>query len=165
MASPTQWTWVWVNSRSWWWIGKPGMLRFIGSQRVRHNWVTELNWTSAYLRLLIFLLAILILACVSSNPAFLMMYSAYKLNKQSDNIQPWHTPFPIWNQSVVPCPVLTVASWPAYRYLRRQVRWSGIPSLYEEIKNICIFQIHSISNLEDHEVLIENSHFTKDGRQ
>ena len=50
-----------------------------------------------------------------------MMYSAYKLNKQDDNIQPWHTPFPIWNQSVVPCPVLTVASWPAYRFLRRQV--------------------------------------------
>ena len=41
----------------------------------------------------------------------LMMYSAYKLNKQGDNIQPWPTPFPIWNQSVVPCPVLTVASW------------------------------------------------------
>ena len=56
-----------------------------------------------------------------------MMYSAYKLNKQGDNIQPWHTPFPIWNQSVVPCPVLTVASWPAYRFLKRQVRWSGIP--------------------------------------
>ena len=42
-------------------------------------------------------------------------------------MQPWHTPFPICNQSVVPCPVLTVASWPAYRFLRRQVRWSGIP--------------------------------------
>ena len=55
------------------------------------------------------------------------MYSAYKLNKQGDNIWPWHTPFPIWNQSVVPCPVLTVASWPAYRFLKRQVRWSGIP--------------------------------------
>ena len=55
------------------------------------------------------------------------MYSAYKLNKQGDNIQPWCTPFPIWNPSVVPCPVLTVASWPADRFLRRQVRWSGIP--------------------------------------
>ena len=55
------------------------------------------------------------------------MYSAYKLNKQGDNIQPWRTPFPIWNQSVVPCPVLTVTSWPAYRFLKRQVRWSGIP--------------------------------------
>ena len=55
------------------------------------------------------------------------MYSAYKLNKQSDNIQPWCTPFPIWNQSVVPCPVRTVASWRAYRFLKSQVRWSGIP--------------------------------------
>ena len=69
----------------------------------------------------------LIPACASSSPAFLMMHSAYKLNKQGDNIQPWRTPFPVWNQSVVPCPVLTVASWPAYRFLRRQVRWSGIP--------------------------------------
>ena len=44
MASPTQWTWVWVNSRSWWWRGRPGMLPFIGLQRVRHNWATELKW-------------------------------------------------------------------------------------------------------------------------
>ena len=53
------------------------------------------------------------------------MYSAYKLNKQGDNIQPWRTPFPIWNQSVGPCPVLTVASWPAYRFLKEvgQVIW------------------------------------------
>ena len=83
--------------------------------------------SSAYLRLLIFLPAILIPACASSSPAFLMMYSANKLNKQGDNIQPWHILFPIQNQSVVPCPVLTVASWPGYRFLRRQVRWSGIP--------------------------------------
>ena len=45
MASLTQWTWVCVNSGSWWWIGKPGVLQSIGSQSVRHNWVTELNWT------------------------------------------------------------------------------------------------------------------------
>ena len=64
--------------------------------------------SSDYLRLLVFLPAILILACASSSPAFLMMYSVQKLNKQDDNIQPWRTPFPIWNQSVVPCPVLTV---------------------------------------------------------
>ena len=83
--------------------------------------------SSAYLRLLIFLPAILIPACASSSPTFLMMYSAYKLNKQGDNIQPWCTPFPNWNQSVGPCPVLTVASWPGYRFLKRQVRWSGIP--------------------------------------
>ena len=45
MASPTRWTWVWVNSRSWWWTGRPGMLQFMGSQRVIHNWTTELDWT------------------------------------------------------------------------------------------------------------------------
>ena len=66
-------------------------------------------------------------ACASSIPAFLMMYSAYTVNKHSDSIQPWYAPFPIWNQSVVPCPVLTVASWPAYRFLKMQVRWSDIP--------------------------------------
>ena len=44
MASPTQWTWVWVNSRSWWWTGRPDMLQCMGSQRVRHDWGTELNW-------------------------------------------------------------------------------------------------------------------------
>ena len=83
--------------------------------------------SSAYLRLMIFLLAILIPACASSSLAFHVMYSAYKLNKQGNNIQPWCSPFPIWNQSVVPCPILTVASWPAYRFLRRQIRWSDIP--------------------------------------
>ena len=45
MASLTQWTWVWVNSGSWWWTGRSGMLQSVGSQRVGHNWVTELNWT------------------------------------------------------------------------------------------------------------------------
>ena len=44
MASPTRWTWVWVNSRSWWWTGRPGMLQFMGLQRVGHDWATELNW-------------------------------------------------------------------------------------------------------------------------
>ena len=87
--------------------------------------------SSAYLRLFIFLPAILIPACASSSPALLMMYSAYKLNKQGDSIQPCCISFPILNQSVVPCPVLTVASWPAYRFLKGQVRWSVIPSLSE----------------------------------
>ena len=82
---------------------------------------------SAYLRLLIFLPTILIPVCASSSPAFLVMFSAYQIHKQGDNIQPWCIAFPIWNQSVVPCPVLTVASWPAYRFLKRQVRLSGIP--------------------------------------
>ena len=45
MASPTQWTWVWVDSQSWWWTGRPGVLWFMGSQRVGQDWATELNWT------------------------------------------------------------------------------------------------------------------------
>ena len=49
MALLTQWMWVWVNSRSWWWTGRPGVLRFMGSQRVGHDWVTELNWTESAL--------------------------------------------------------------------------------------------------------------------
>ena len=47
MASPTRWARVWVNSRSWWWTGGPGVLRFMGSQRVGHDWATELNWADS----------------------------------------------------------------------------------------------------------------------
>ena len=60
--------------------------------------------------------------CQSQLSGWTELNSAHKLNKQSDNIQPWHIPFPIWNQSVVLCPVLTVASWPAYRFLKRQIK-------------------------------------------
>ena len=45
MTSRTRWMWVWVNSGSWWWKGRPGVLQFMGSQRVGHDWATELNWT------------------------------------------------------------------------------------------------------------------------
>ena len=48
--SPTRWTWVWVNSGSRWWTGRPGVLQFMGSQRVRHHWVTKLNWTELILK-------------------------------------------------------------------------------------------------------------------
>ena len=78
--------------------------------------------SSAYLRLLTFSPA-----CASFSLTFHMMYSAYKLNKQGDNIQPLCTPFPIWNMFIVWWLFLTVASWPAYRFLRRQVKWSSIP--------------------------------------
>ena len=78
-----------------------------------------------YLRLFMFLQTVLIPACNSSSPAFHMMCSVYKLNKYGDNKQPC-TPFSVLNQSFVPYEVLTVASWPAYKFLRRQVRWSGI---------------------------------------
>ena len=55
MASLTQWTWVWVSSGSWWWTGKPGVLQSMGLQRVRHDWVTELNWTESSLPFISFL--------------------------------------------------------------------------------------------------------------
>ena len=151
MAALTQWTWVWVNSGSWWWTGRPGGLQSMGSQKSdTTEWV---NWielkrlfssllyairlvSSAYLRLLIFLPAILIPACTSSSLAFLMMYSAYKLNKQGNNIQLWCTPFLIWNQSVVPCPVLTVASWPAYRFSEGRSGGLVFPPL-SEFSTVC----------------------------
>ena len=49
MESPTQWTWVWLSSRSWWWTGKPGVLQSMGMQRVRYNWATEVDWATKYI--------------------------------------------------------------------------------------------------------------------
>ena len=97
--------------------------------------------SSSYLRLLIVLLAILISACLPCSLVFNMTYSEYKLNKCINNIQPWWTPFPIWNQSIVPCPVPTVVSWPAYRFLRRQVRWSGIPISWRIFQFVVIYKV------------------------
>ena len=76
----------------------------------RQLWIHILEFTISWIQ------AILVPACASSSPAFLMRYSEYKLNKQHDNIEPRHTPFLIWIQSIISCPVLTVASWPAYRF-------------------------------------------------
>ena len=125
----------------WMWSFKPGFSRssftFIKKLSSSFSLSAIRMVSSTYLRLLIFLLEILIpiwMKCASFSPAFLMMYSAYNLNKQGDNIQLWCTPFPICNQSIVLTHsnwlhhlILTVAFWPAYRFLRRQVRWSGIP--------------------------------------
>ena len=70
MASPTRWTWVWVNSGSGWWTGRPGVLRFMGSQRVGHDWATELNWTEAifFFCIVIYLLFIIFGRATSSLP-------------------------------------------------------------------------------------------------
>ena len=93
-----------------------------------------------------------------------MMYSAYTLNKQGDNIQPWHTPFPIWNQSVFPCPVLTVASWPAYRILKRWVRWSGTPISFRIFQFSVIHTVKGfgIVNKAEIDVFLELSCFFND---
>ena len=82
-----------------------------------------------------------------------MMYSAQKLDNQGENIQPYHTPFPILNQSVVVCKILTVAPWPIHKFLRRQVRWSGIlislrkcvPAIYLKKRNKAFLLISTIS--------------------
>ena len=120
--------------------------------------------SSAHLRLLIFLPEILIPACASSSLAFHMIYSAHKLNRQGDNIQPWHTPFPIWNQSIFPCPVLTVASWPGYRFLRRQARWSGIPISKNLSQFVVIHTVKSfgVVNEAEIDVFLELSYFLYD---
>ena len=60
MASPSQWTWVWVNSGSWWWTGRPGVLRFMGSQRFGHDWATELNYVLPTVSLWLFLVPLLL---------------------------------------------------------------------------------------------------------
>ena len=80
------------------------------------------------------------------------MYSAYKLNKQGDNIHLWRTPFPIWNQSVVPCPVLTVASWPAYRFLKRQVKWSDIPISFRIFQFVVIHTVKGFGRVNKAEI-------------
>ena len=87
-----------------------------------------------------------------------------EVNKQGDNIQPWRTPFPIWNKSVVPCPVLTVASWPAYRFLKRQVRWSGIPISLRIFQFIVIHTVKGfgIVNKAETDVFLELSCFSDD---
>ena len=72
-------------------------------------------------------------------------------------MQPWCTPFPIWNQSVVPCPVLTVASWPAYRFLRRQVRWSGIPISWRIFQFVVIHTVKGFHVVNKADVFLEHS--------
>ena len=85
MASLTQWTWVSVNSGSWWWTGRPGVLRFMGSQRVGHSWATELNWFTAVIFFSLFLLAVLGLHCcrgfclVMASRGYLLLYSGFSL--------------------------------------------------------------------------------------
>ena len=78
------------------------------------------------------------------------MYSACKLNTQGDNIQPWCTPFPIWNQSVVPCPVLTVAFWPAYRVSQEVVWYSHLFNNFS--KFVVIYTVRGFSIVSEAEV-------------
>ena len=101
--------------------------------------------SSTHLRLFIFLTAVLLPACYSSGLTFSMIYSAYKLNMQDDNIQPCLTLFPFPNCEPVCCTISrTVVSQLAYRFFRRQVRWYGIP-ISLKIFHI-LFVIHTIKD-------------------
>ena len=95
-----------------------------------------------------------------------MVYSAYKLNKHGDYIQPWHTLFPILDQAIVPCLVLTISSWHSYAFLRRQLRWSSICISLEYIRLFhSLFYRHkdfSIVNKTKVDVFLESSCFVYD---
>ena len=118
--------------------------------------------SSAYLRLLIFLLAILIPGCASSSPAFHMTYSVYTLNKQGDNLQPWHNFFPILEpvrcfMSSSNCCFLTHV-----QVSQRQVRWFGIPI---SLRIFQVFVIHTVKgfiliNEAEVDVFLEFSAFS-----
>ena len=131
--------------------GEPGGLPSMGSHRVGHDWSDLAVAASAYLRLLIFFPAILIPACDSSSLAFHMMYTAYKLHKQDDNIQPCCISFPILKQSIVPSLVLMIASWPAYRFLR-QVSWSDIPIFLRIFQFVVTHTVKGFSIVSETEV-------------
>ena len=91
-----------------------------------------------------------------------MMYSAYKLNKQGDNIQLCHTLFPIFIQSIIPCPILTGASLLEHRFLRRQVRWSGIPMSLRMFQFAVIHTVKGLSVVKEADVFLEFSCFFYD---
>ena len=82
MASPTQWTLVWVNSRSWWWTRRPGALQFMGSQRVGHDWATELNWCVYCYRSVFWILVKFYRSAVESY-ILILWYILITFNKQS----------------------------------------------------------------------------------
>ena len=96
MASLTQWTWVWVNSGSWWWTGRPGMLQSMGSQRVRHDWATELNWTVKLKTHYVLQYSQLLLSATMLDffpPAFYYSYSSVAHLELEFIIRKEHSPF------------------------------------------------------------------------
>ena len=95
MASLTRWTWVWVNSGSWWWTGRPGVLRFAGSQRVRHDWATELSWNCSIIsmdlvkdKMFVFSSGYMILR-LNLSKWILKKYVTNVALKESQRISPW----------------------------------------------------------------------------
>ena len=111
MALSTQWTWVWVSSRSWWWTGRPGVVQSMGLQRVRHYWVTELNRTGL----------IPVLFCLSSAPpSFPLLLLSFPSSSKS-------TPYlkvvlPPWSELQSLCLFSTLCFW-NYPSSERHCQW------------------------------------------
>ena len=126
-ASLTQWTWVWVKSGSWWWTGRPGVLRFMGSQRVGHYWATELNWT------LLFSVSC-VLCCFSLHWTMMLRGSSF-LHVQSSHLS--DSDFPLYPLA------------PSFIFLQPSVRCFHIHSLleltYEDHCDFVLFLIYSSS--------------------
>ena len=80
MTSPTRWTWVWASTGSWWWTGKPGVLQFMGSQRVGHDWVTELNLTELITISLCILKKCSLLYLIVFSSFFILLYISFLLS-------------------------------------------------------------------------------------
>ena len=111
----------------------------------------------AYLRLLIFLPAILIPACDSSSPAFCRKYSVYRLNKQDDNVPPWGTSFPNVKQISCSMSSSNVVFWPACRFLRKQIRWySHLFTVFPQFVVICTCKGFSVVSKTGVDVSLES---------
>ena len=102
---------------------------------------------------------------LGSHPTWHFAWCAlHMLNKQGDSMHPWCTPFPIWNQSVFSGSVIIVISWPAYRFLRRQVSWSGIPISLRTFNSLLwsTLKRFSIVNETEVDVYLKFPHFFHD---
>ena len=102
MTSPTQWTWIWVDSGSWWWTGRPGVLQSMGSQRDGHDWATELNWTTKCVYFTACTYNFLLWTCVLSFSSYIMgTLAEYFVRIQNDNINVNNTNYN--DRSVIRC--------------------------------------------------------------
>ena len=116
MASLTRWRWVWVNSGSWWWTGRLGVLRFMGSQRVRHDWVTELNWTDTLIPSSVAPEAPS--CCTFFSPPLRSSYIYYICHVQVSSCGKWSefTPFLLLEQCQKKVCLLHLSGWEILKY-------------------------------------------------
>ena len=115
MASLTRWTWVWVNSGSWWWTGRPGVLRFMGSQRVGHDWATDLIWSDGWFY-----------TCIYYMFNTICMVSLWLEEKWSSIYRLWHHSHQTkGNLSHKIGFFPSSKSWPFWIYIRNYSHWRG----------------------------------------